>query len=242
MTPTILLVLVVVVLLAVVGWLLYERRRTDELRTTFGPEYRRAVDETGDRRAAEAELRERKERVAALEIRPLEPADRDRFAKAWRQVQADFVDAPGAAITAADQLIGEVMQARGYPVADFEQRVADVSVDHPDVVEHYRAAHAIAGRRTDVSTSTEDLRQAMVHYRALFDDLLGAPRDPARPTERTADATTASRATDAVATRTTETAPTTVTRTTGTTTAPARARTTETAAPGGEAELTRRAS
>lgn len=131
MTPTLLLVLVIVVLLAVVGWLLYERRRTDELRSTFGPEYRRTVDETGDRRAAEAELRERKERVDALEIRPLAPADRDKYAGQWRQVQADFVDAPGSAITAADQLIGEVMQARGYPVADFEQRVADVSVDHP---------------------------------------------------------------------------------------------------------------
>lgn len=172
MTPTLLLVLVIVVLLAVVGWLLYERRRTDELRSTFGPEYRRTVDETGDRRAAEAELRERKERVDALEIRPLAPADRDKYAGQWRQVQADFVDAPGSAITAADQLIGEVMQARGYPVADFEQRVADVSVDHPAVVEHYRAAHAIAERRSDVTTDTEELRQAMVHYRALFEDLL----------------------------------------------------------------------
>jgi len=172
MTPTLLLVLVIVVLLAVVGWLLYERRRSDELRSTFGPEYRRTLDETGDRRAAEAELRERKERVAALDIRPLAPADRDRYAGAWRQVQAEFVDAPGSAITDADRLIGEVMQARGYPVSDFEQRVADVSVDHPAVVEHYRAAHAIASRRNDVTTDTEALRQAMVHYRALFEDLL----------------------------------------------------------------------
>ena len=172
MTPTLLLVLVIVVLLAVVGWLLYERRRTDELRSTFGPEYRRTLDETGDRRAAEAELRERKQRVDALDIRPLPPAERDRYAGGWRKVQADFVDAPGSAITEADRLIGEVMQARGYPVSDFEQRVADVSVDHPAVVEHYRAAHAIAERRSDVTTDTEALRQAMVHYRALFDDLL----------------------------------------------------------------------
>jgi hypothetical protein len=172
MTPTLLLVLVIVVLLAVVGWLLYERRRTDELRGTFGPEYRRTLDETGDRRAAEAELRERKQRVDALDIRPLAPDDRDRYAGEWRKVQADFVDAPGSAITDADRLIGEVMQARGYPVSDFDQRVADVSVNHPAVVEHYRAAHAIADRRSDVTTDTEALRQAMVHYRALFDDLL----------------------------------------------------------------------
>jgi hypothetical protein len=172
MTPTLLLVIVIVVLLAVVGWLLYERRRTDELRSTFGPEYRRTLDETGDRRAAEAELRERKQRVDALDIRPLPPAERDRYAGEWRKVQADFVDAPGSAITAADRLIGEVMQARGYPVSDFDQRVADVSVGHPAVVEHYRAAHAIAERRSDVTTDTEALRQAMVHYRALFDDLL----------------------------------------------------------------------
>ena len=173
MNATVLLVVVIVVLLAVVGWLLYERRRSTELRSTFGPEYERTVKDAGDRRAAETELRARQERVQALEIRPLPAADRDRYAMEWRDVQALFVDEPGAAIDDADELIGRVMQDRGYPVSDFDQRVADVSVDHPTVVEHYRAAHAIAERRDGVDTDTEDLRQAMVHYRALFEDLLG---------------------------------------------------------------------
>jgi hypothetical protein len=184
---TLLLVVVIVVLLAVVGWLLYERRRSTELRSTFGPEYERTVKDAGDRRTAESELRSREERVRALEIRPLPAADRDRYATEWREVQALFVDEPAAAIDDADELIGRVMQDRGYPVSDFDQRVADVSVDHPNVVEHYRAAHAIAERRDAVGTDTEDLRQAMVHYRALFEDLLGPTNGtdngtPERPT------------------------------------------------------------
>jgi hypothetical protein len=143
------------------------------------------VKDAGDRRTAEGELRKRQERVQALEIRPLEGEDRERYATEWRQVQALFVDEPKAAIDDADDLIGRVMKARGYPVADFEQRVADISVDHAAVVEHYRAAHAIAERRDEVDTDTEALRQAMVHYRALFEDLLGPTDDqtaePARP-------------------------------------------------------------
>jgi hypothetical protein len=173
MNETLPLVVVIVVLLAAVGWLLYERRRTTELRSTFGPEYERTVKDAGDRRAAEGELRKRKERVQAFEIRSLGGEDRQRYSTEWRQVQALFVDEPKAAIDDADELIGRVMEARGYPVADFEQRVEDVSVDHAAVVEHYRAAHAIAERRDDVDTDTEALRQAMVHYRALFEDLLG---------------------------------------------------------------------
>jgi predicted nucleic acid-binding protein len=173
MNATVLLVVVVVVLLAVVGWLLYERRRSDQLRSDFGPEYKRTVEDRGSRREAEQELRARKERVQALEIRPLAETDRNRYAQAWRQVQAQFVDEPRGSIDQADGLIGQVMEARGYPVADFEQRVADISVDHAAVVEHYRAAHAIA-ERDDADTDTESLRQAMVHYRALFEDLLGS--------------------------------------------------------------------
>ncbi len=173
MDGTLLLVLVIVVLVVAVAWLLYERRRSDTLRSRFGPEYRRAVEDVGDRRAAESELEARQRRVDALEIRPLPPADRDRYRQEWRDVQARFVDDPQGAIQDADRLIGEVMQQRGYPVADFEQRVADISVDHPAVVDHYRTAHAIASRADGVGTDTEDLRQAMVHYRALFDDLLG---------------------------------------------------------------------
>jgi predicted nucleic acid-binding protein len=173
MDSTTLLILVVVVLLAIVGWLAYERRRTDTLRSKFGPEYRRTIEATGDRREAEAELQARERRVAALDIRPLPAAERARYAEAWRDVQSRFVDEPAAAIAAADGLIGQVMEARGYPVSEFEQRVADISVDHPDVVEHYRLAHQIAARRDEVTTDTESLRRAMVHYRALFDDLLG---------------------------------------------------------------------
>jgi hypothetical protein len=172
MDQTILLVGVIVVLLAVVGWLLYERRRSDQLRAEFGPEYKRAIETTGDKRSAEAELRERRQRVEALDIRPLPPREREAYAQEWREVQARFVDEPTGAITEADALIGKVMQARGYPVADFEQRAADVSVGHANVVEHYRAAHEIASRRDDMGTDTEALRQAMVHYRALFEDLL----------------------------------------------------------------------
>ena len=173
MNETLLFAVVIVVLLAVVGWLLYQRRQSSELRSTFGPEYERTVKDTGDRRAAEEELRKRQERVQALEIRPLGDQDRERYAAEWRQVQAHFVDEPKAAIDDADDLIGQVMDARGYPVADFDQRVADVSVEHGAVVEHYRAAHAIAESRDEVDTDTEALRQAMVHYRALFEDLLG---------------------------------------------------------------------
>ena len=173
MNETLLFAVVIVVLLAAVGWLLYQRRQSTDLRSTFGPEYERTVKDTGDRRAAEEELRKRQERVQALEIRPLGDQDRERYAAEWRQVQAHFVDEPKAAIDDADDLIGQVMDARGYPVADFDQRVADVSVEHGAVVEHYRAAHAIAERRDEVDTDTEALRQAMVHYRALFEDLLG---------------------------------------------------------------------
>jgi hypothetical protein len=187
MNETLLLVVVIVVLLAVVGWLLYDRRRASELRSRFGPEYERTLKNTGDRRAAEDELGNRRERVEALEIRPLASQDRQRYATEWRQVQALFVDEPKAAIDDADDLIGRVLKARGYPVADFDQRVADISVDHAAVVEHYRAAHAIAERRDEADTDTEALRQAMVHYRALFEDLLG-PTDgqSAKPARRTA--------------------------------------------------------
>jgi hypothetical protein len=177
MDSTILLLVVVVVLLAIVGWLMYDRRRSDELRSRFGSEYKRTVEHHGDRREAEAELMERQRRVSALDVRPLPPADRERYAAQWRGVQARFVDEPPAAIADADRLIGEVMQQRGYPVGDFDQRVADISVDHAGVVEHYRAAHDIAVRDSETPEDTETLRQAMVHYRALFVDLLEIPNN-----------------------------------------------------------------
>lgn len=186
-TPqTLLIVVLAVALVAALGWILYDRRRSQSLKSRFGPEYGRVVDEADDRRAAESELEARQRRVDKLDIRPLPQAERDRYAATWKTVQAHFVDEPAAAISEADRLIGDVMEAQGYPVADFEQRAADVSVDHPGVVEHYRAAHAIATTEAepDATTTTEDLRQAMVHYRALFEDLLGIGK--AEPRQRTA--------------------------------------------------------
>lgn len=158
---------------AVVAWLFLRKRRTEQLRRRFGPEYDRAVYDKGEVRKAEAALEARQARVERLHIRPLESADAARFLRDWRNVQALFVDDPKAAITNADRLVGEVMHARGYPVGDFEQRVQDISVDHADVVRNYRAAHDIALDHARGRASTEDLRQAMVHYRALFTDLLG---------------------------------------------------------------------
>jgi hypothetical protein len=173
MDPWVWIVIVVVVLVvAGAAALVLQRQKTRQLRAHFGPEYDRSVQSLGDRRRAEAELGRREERVAHLEIRPLSAKDRDQFADAWRTVQAQFVDDPPGAIMGADRLVTEVMRVRGYPVSDFEQRAADISVDHPRVVEHYRAAYAIARRSDRGEASTEDLRQAMVHYRALFENLL----------------------------------------------------------------------
>jgi hypothetical protein len=162
-------------------WLSIRKRRTERLRTQFGgAEYTRAVKEGGSRRQAEAVLDERSERVERLHIRPLAPGDRARFVESWGRVQARFVDGPGGAVTEADQLLGDVMSTRGYPVSDFEQRAADISVDHPLVLENYRAAHQSALRQTRGQASTEDLRQAMIHYRTLFEELVGEP-EVARP-------------------------------------------------------------
>jgi hypothetical protein len=184
-TQTLLIVVLALALVAALGWILYDRRRSEALKSRFGPEYRRVVDEADDRRAAESELAARQRRVDKLDIRPLPEAERDRYSAEWKTVQAHFVDEPAAAISEADRLIGDVMEAQGYPVADFEQRAADVSVDHPGVVEHYRAAHAIATTEAepDATTTTEDLRQAMVHYRALFEDLLGMGKPEPRQRE-----------------------------------------------------------
>jgi hypothetical protein len=166
------LIVALVIAVGVAIWMYTQKRKTEALRGRFGPEYERAVHETGDRGTAEKTLEERKERVERLNIRPLEPGERETFAEGWRSAQAQFVDDPKGAIGEADRLVAEVMQARGYPVGEFEQRAADISVDHPQVVEHYRAAHAIAQRSGQDQAETEDLRQAMVHYRALFQDLL----------------------------------------------------------------------
>jgi hypothetical protein len=164
----------VVVLAAVALWLWYSQRRkatSQRLQQQFGDEYDRTVDRSG-RKSAEAELLDRQQRVEKMHIRPLSEPELRRFADRWHSTQTDFVDEPGTAVAQADSLVGEVMQARGYPVGDFEQRAADVSVDHPAVVQNYRAAHALAVRHQRARASTEDLRQAMIHYRALFTGLL----------------------------------------------------------------------
>ena len=168
--------LAVVLFTGIAAWLFLRKRRTEKLRTQFGgAEYARSVKEDGSRRHAEAELQGRTERVEGLDIRPLAPGDRDRFVASWGRIQARFVDGPGGAVTEADQLLGDVMSTRGYPVGDFDQRAADISVDHPTVLQSYRTAHEIAVRQTKGTANTEDLRQAMIHYRTLFEELVGEP-------------------------------------------------------------------
>ena len=170
----IILAVVIVAALAAVALLVSRRRRSEHLKQHFGSEYEHALEQKGDRGKAEAELVQREKRVEKLNIRPLDRVERDRFTAEWSEVQARFVDDPPRAVAFADALLGEVMKTRGYPVSDFEQRAGDISVDHPAVVDHYRTAHDIAVRHERGDAGTEDLRQAMIHYRALFDDLVGA--------------------------------------------------------------------
>lgn len=168
--------LFVVLVACVAAFLFYRKRRTERLRTQFGgAEYARAVQKGGSQRHGETRLEERAKRVEAFHIRPLAAGDRTRFVESWRGVQARFVDGPAGAVTEADQLLGNVMATRGYPVNDFEQMAADISVDHPLVLENYRTAHEIALRQMQGQASTEELRQAMIHYRTLFEELVGEP-------------------------------------------------------------------
>ena len=170
------LLAVVVVLLVIVGVLVARQQRSRRLKDEFGPEYRRVVAERGDQRAGEKELADRRQRVGKFEIRPLDPAARERYLAQWEAAQRYFDDEPVGAVP-ANELVQRVMHDRGYPVdEDFDQRTADISVEHPVVVENYRAAHGISIRAHNGQASTEQLRQAMVHFRALFDDLL-APGD-----------------------------------------------------------------
>ena len=179
---------IIVAAVAVVGaaaWYVGLRRRhTDDLRTRYGREYSRAVSELGSQRRAERELDRREERVEALDISPLALEQRTRFTQEWRNIQSLFVDDPGGAISRADGLVEEVMKVRGYPVSDFDQRAADLSVHHARVVENYRVAREIAARHRRGAASTEELRRAMVHYRELFQDLL---EDREQPMERAVD-------------------------------------------------------
>jgi hypothetical protein len=170
------LAVVLVVFGGILVWFL-QKRHTKRLSTQFGEsEYSRAVTEGGGRRGAEARLDRRSERVQSFHLRPLASADRARFVATWTKVQAHFIDGPASAVTEADQLLGDVMSTRGYPVTDFEQRADDISVDHPQVTMNYRAAHDIAGRQIRGQATTEDLRQALIHYRALFEDMVGEPK------------------------------------------------------------------
>jgi hypothetical protein len=153
-------------------WMYIRKARTEKLRSKFGPEYDKAIAEHRDRGHAESELQKRAERVGKFSIQPLKAEDRSRFTEDWRREQSRFVDDPRAAVNHADALVQDVMQRRGYPVGDFEQNAADLSVDHPRVVENYRIAHEIALREGQGAANTEDLRHAMVSYRALFEDLL----------------------------------------------------------------------
>jgi hypothetical protein len=153
------------------------RRRTVRLKEQFGPEYQRAVGETGDQRAAENELVARERKRSKLDIVPLSPETHERYAKDWRAVQTAFVDDPSSAVGQADRLVTQVMRERGYPIDDFDQRAADISVDHPDVVENYRVAHGIHLSQARSDVGTEKQREAFVYYRALFDKLLETESD-----------------------------------------------------------------
>jgi type II secretory pathway pseudopilin PulG len=174
-----LIVIAVVVILAIVtlAWLYVRKRRstTAGLKQKFGSEYDRAVLAHGSERKAESKLEDREKRVEKLQIRDLNSTEHERYSKRWASIQSGFVDSPKGAVTEADDLVSSVMEARGYPVSDFDQRAADISVDHPRVVENYRSAHGIALRVGKEQATTEDLRTAMIHYRALFEELVQVP-------------------------------------------------------------------
>jgi len=163
---------VIVVLIALGIWFFYQKKQSQKLQDRFGPEYARTVDELGSRTKAESELKARESRVERLEIVPLAPSEAARFTEAWLALQGRFVDNPKSVLTQAEQLVRELMEKRGYPMGDFERRAADISVHHPGVVANYRSAQAIAVRDRQGSADTEELRKAVVHYRALFDELL----------------------------------------------------------------------
>jgi hypothetical protein len=173
-------VVVVAALVAIAVWLLMRRRKTAALRARFGPEYDRLLQSTKTPSEAERELLERERRVQSFSLRPLSREEADQYTQSWRTVQARFVDEPGAAVNDADRLIEDAMRARGYPVEDTAHRLDDLSVEHAAVVNHYRSGREIIVRHGRGEASTEDLRKAMVHFRALFDELVGAHRGDVR--------------------------------------------------------------
>jgi hypothetical protein len=168
-------VVIAIVLVAVLFYMRKRRTTTADLRQKFGPEYERAVLTHGSERKAEAKLVDREKRVDTLHIRDLDRLEHERYSQLWESVQSRFVDSPRGSLAEADDLVSSVMKARGYPVSDFEQRAADISVDHPRVVENYRSAHEIALRAGKEGATTEELRTAMIHYRSLFEELVQVP-------------------------------------------------------------------
>ena len=171
-TEWIVLIVVAAIIVVAAAWMYLRWRRSKELREQFGPEYDRTVRQADKRREAEAELESRRKRVEQFNIRPLSSADRTRFANAWQELQPRFVDDPTSAVVEADALVIQLMETRGYPTGEFEQRAADISVDHPRVVSNYREAHRLAMRNASGDATTEEQRRALVHYRELFDELL----------------------------------------------------------------------
>lgn len=166
------LLVIALIVIAAIAFVISRKKRRLQLRQRFGPEYDRVLQQEGDPRKAEGVLEFRQKRREKFKIHPLTASDRSNFAVRWDEVQARFVDDPRGAVTVADSLVTDVMQARGYPIGEFNQRAADLSVDYPLIVENYRAAHEIALRHGEGKASTEDLRQAMVHYRLLFQEML----------------------------------------------------------------------
>ena len=171
-TTTIIILAVTVMVIAAAALWVWRQQRTKQLRQKFGPEYAHAVRQYGSEARAENALAERAHRMEKFHARPLSPQEHDRFLQRWTSVQAEFVDDPPGSIQKADGLVTELLTARGYPVGDFDKRAEDISVEHPLVVQNYRAAHAIAERQAQGKAATEDLRQGLVHYRSLFDELL----------------------------------------------------------------------
>jgi hypothetical protein len=173
-TNALILAIILIVLVAgAVAWLVMQKQKSANLKRRFGTEYDRTVKEYGSRTKAEAELSKREQRVAGLKIIPVTAAEAARFSNAWSSLQGRFVDDPKGVVAEADLLVRELMLKRGYPMGDFELRAADISVDHPGVVKNYRAAQVIAARNARAEADTEELRTAVVHYRTLFDELLG---------------------------------------------------------------------
>jgi hypothetical protein len=194
-TATIILIIVIVVVIAAIVYGIQVARRR-KLRSTFGPEYDRVVSDAGSRTEAEKELREREKRHAGLELKPLSRESQDRYAQAWEETQIQFVDNPTEAVTTADDLVTRLMAERGYPTENYESMLADLSVEHAGTLQHYRDAHDISRRNTAGEASTEDLRQALVHYRALFGELLGTVPADTETAARSADSETTPRSAD----------------------------------------------